>query len=232
ILFYHDIVPLQDTAGLDQKKEILLRLKEDTGTLVPPAEFIPAAERYNLMPAIDRLVIRKTAELVKKDASPGNGNSSFFFINLSGASIADENLFEYITQVFIETGVSPSQFCFEITETAAIENFSRATTLIKKLKEIGCTFALDDFGNGFTSFAYLKSLRVDYLKIDGSYVQDILEDPIDLALVMAVNDIGHVMGMKTIAEFVQSGEVRAKLEEIGVDYCQGYFFSQPRPLIG
>jgi diguanylate cyclase (GGDEF)-like protein/PAS domain S-box-containing protein len=232
ILFYHDIVPLQDTAGLDQKKEILLRLKEDTGTLVPPAEFIPAAERYHLMPAIDRLVIRKTAELVKQDTSPGNGNSSFFFINLSGASIADENLFEYITQVFIDTGVSPSLFCFEITETAAIENFSRTTTLIKKLKEIGCTFALDDFGNGFTSFAYLKSLRVDYLKIDGSYVQDILEDPINLALVMAVNDIGHVMGMKTIAEFVQSEEVRAKLEEIGVDYYQGYFFSQPRPLIG
>jgi len=176
-------------------------------------------------------VIRKVAEASHALMQGEAGRTPVFFINISAASIADEKLFDYITATFLHYNVSPSLFCFEITETVAIQNFSRATTLIKNLKEFGCTFALDDFGNGFTSFAYLKNLPVDYLKIDGSYVQNILENPIDLALVMAVNDIGHVMGMKTIAEFVESEEIRQKLQEIGVDYGQGYLFSQPLPLL-
>jgi len=231
VLFTHEVVPLQDGAGLLPKKEILLRIQQDDGSLVPPAEFIPAAERYHLMSAIDRHVIRKVAEASHALMQGGAGRTPVFFINISAASIADEKLFDYITATFIHYKVSPSLICFEITETVAIQNFSRATTLIKNLKEFGCTFALDDFGNGFTSFAYLKNLPVDYLKIDGSYVQNILENPIDLALVMAVNDIGHVMGMKTIAEFVESEEIRQKLQEIGVDYGQGYLFSQPLPLL-
>jgi len=231
VLFTHDVLPLQDGAGLLPKKEILLRIQQEDGSLVTPAEFIPAAERYHLMSAIDRLVIRKVAEASQALAHGVAGRSPVFFINISAASIADEKLFDYITATFLQYQVSPSLFCFEITETTAIQNFSRATTLIKNLKDFGCTFALDDFGNGFTSFAYLKNLPVDYLKIDGSYVQNILENPIDLALVMAVNDIGHVMGMKTIAEFVESEEARQKLQEIGVDYGQGYLFSQPLPLL-
>ncbi|MFQ3620017.1 MAG: EAL domain-containing protein [Spirochaetales bacterium] len=231
VLFTHDVIPLQQDTDSLPKKEVLLRLREEDGTLVPPSEFIPAAERYHLMPAIDKLVIRKVAHASKMLQHGKAGQSPIFFINISAASIADEHLFEYIASTFLELGVSPTQFCFEITETTAIQNFSRATLLIKKLREYGCTFALDDFGNGFTSFSYLKNLPVDYLKIDGSYVQDILEHPIDLALVLAVNDIGHAMGMKTIAEFVQSEEVRKKLEDIGVDYGQGYLFSQPLPLI-
>lgn len=231
VLFTHEVVPLQDGAGLLPKKEILLRIQEEDRSLVPPSEFIPAAERYHLMSAIDRLVIRKVAEASHTLIQGKAGKSPVFFINISAASIADEKLFDYITAIFLHYKVSPSLFCFEITETTAIQNFSRATTLIKDLKEFGCSFALDDFGNGFTSFAYLKNLPVDYLKIDGSYVQHVLENPIDLALVMAVNDIGHVMGMKTIAEFIESEEVRTKLKEIGVDYGQGYLFSQPLPLL-
>ncbi|MCX7788954.1 MAG: EAL domain-containing protein [Spirochaetes bacterium] len=231
VLFTHDIVPLQQGTSPIPKKEILIRIQQEDGSLVAPSEFIPAAERYHLMPAIDRLVIRKVAEashtLIQREA----GKSPMFCINISAASIADEKLFDYITATFLAYRVSPALFCFEITETAAIQNFSRATTLIKNLREFGCTFALDDFGNGFSSFSYLKNLPVDYLKIDGSYVQNVLENPIDLALVMAVNDIGHVMGMKTIAEFVESEEIRKKLQDIGVDYGQGYLFSQPLPLL-
>ncbi|GAB4372602.1 MAG: hypothetical protein Kow009_08640 [Spirochaetales bacterium] len=231
VLFTHEVVPLQDGKGMIPKKEILLRIQQEDGTLVPPSEFIPAAERYHLMPAIDRLVIRKVVEACRTLGYGEGGRSPVFFINISAASIEDENLFDYIMRTFLDHKVPPSLFCFEITETTAIQNFSRALTFIKKLRDFGCTFALDDFGNGFTSFSYLKNIPVDYLKIDGSYVQDILEDPIDLALVMAVNDIGHVMGMRTIAEFVESEEIRRKLVEIGVDFGQGYLFSQPLPLI-
>ena len=226
-LYCQPIVPFKETGT--QKIEILLRLKEENGELVGPFDFIPAAERYNLMPAIDRWVIREAIKF-QKELNDTQGKSEVFCINLSGASVADESLLLFIKEKIEEHGVNPANFCLEITETSAIENLSHAIGFMKGLKEIGCTFALDDFGNGFSSFAYLKNLPFDYLKIDGSFVKDIEKDPIDLAMVEAVNKIGHIMGMKTIAEYVKDSFIIEKLKEIGEDYGQGYELAMPGPI--
>lgn len=220
---------IQATNGAPQEHlEILIRMRDVDGSLISPADFIPAAEKYNLMPAVDRWVIRQAffhlEELNRRDRNP------IFSINLSGASVADESFLDYIGYLLDTTGVDPHQVCLEITETTAISNMSRATSFIRRLKNLGMTFALDDFGNGFSSFSYLKNLPVDYLKIDGSFVRGIASDPIDRSLVQSVNAIGHVMGMKTIAEYVKDARTRQILEEIGVDYLQGYEISEPAPL--
>jgi diguanylate cyclase (GGDEF)-like protein/PAS domain S-box-containing protein len=208
--------------------EILIRMRDVDGSLISPADFIPAAEKYNLMPAVDRWVVRK-AFLHLADLA-GRNRAPTFSINLSGASVADESFLGYISDLIDSIRIDPHQVCLEITETTAISNMSRATSFIKRLKNIGMTFALDDFGNGFSSFSYLKSLPVDYLKIDGSFVRGIADDPIDLSLVQSVNSIGHVMGMKTIAEYVKDARTRRILEEMGVDYLQGYEIAKPGPL--
>jgi diguanylate cyclase (GGDEF)-like protein/PAS domain S-box-containing protein len=226
-LYCQPIVSLKDPN--ERKIEILLRLREEDGNLVGPFDFIPAAERYNLMPAIDRWVIRETMESCRK-LYEEQKRKEVFCINISGASLADDNLFDYITARIGEYGVAPGDFCFEITETTAISNLSRAMNFIKKLKNIGCTFALDDFGNGFSSFAYLKNLPFDYLKLDGSFVKGIDKDEIDLAMVEAVNKIGHILGMQTIAEFVKDSAIMERLKTIGVDYGQGYEIARPSPL--
>jgi diguanylate cyclase (GGDEF)-like protein/PAS domain S-box-containing protein len=226
-LYCQPIVSLKDPN--ERKIEILLRLREEDGNLVGPFDFIPAAERYNLMPAIDRWVIRETMESCRK-LYEEQKRKEVFCITISGASLADDNLFDYITARIGEYGVAPGDFCFEITETTAISNLSRAMNFIKKLKNIGCTFALDDFGNGFSSFAYLKNLPFDYLKLDGSFVKGIDKDEIDLAMVEAVNKIGHILGMQTIAEFVKDSAIMERLKTIGVDYGQGYEIARPSPL--
>jgi len=231
VLYSQTILALDPSKGYGDKAEILLRLKDSEGNLVPPSDFIPSAERYNFMPAIDRWVIREVAEYIRRSTEAGLEPGIIYCINISGASIADENLYDYLTGVFEQIGVDPRLLCFEITEGTAIENLSYAISFIKRLKQLGSTFALDDFGNGFSSFAYLKSLPVDFLKIDGSYVKDIVQDPIDHTLVKSVNNIGHAMGMRTIAEFVQSDEILRLLKEMGVDYGQGYSISKPEPLV-
>lgn len=222
--------PIQATNGATQEHlEILIRMRDVDGSLISPADFIPAAEKYNLMPAVDRWVIKKAFHhLVSLEPL---GRKPIFSINLSGASVADESFFDYIQSLVDSVGVDPHQVCLEITETTAIANMSRATSFIRRLKNLGMTFALDDFGNGFSSFSYLKSLPVDYLKIDGSFVRGIATDPIDLSLVQSVNSIGHVMGMKTIAEYVKDARTRQILEEMGVDFLQGYEIAKPSPLI-
>jgi Amt family ammonium transporter len=151
-------------------------------------------------------------------------------VNLSGSSLADTSLMDYILAMIDKHEVAASNFCFEVTETSAIQNFARATVFVDRLKAEGATFALDDFGNGFSSFAYLKRLSVDYLKIDGSFVKDIDENPIDRAMVESVNNIGHTMGMRTIAEYVHTSRLRNILRDMGVDYAQGFAISQPVPL--
>ena len=151
-------------------------------------------------------------------------------INLSGNSLSDGQLMGYIIERFKEGRIPPYKICMEITETAAITNLTSATRFIKLLKRWGCRFALDDFGSGLSSFAYLKSLPVDYLKIDGLFVKDILDDAIDYAMVKSINEIGHVMGKKTVAEFVDSESILRSLEVIGVDYAQGYAVGRPRPI--
>ncbi|MFP4205378.1 MAG: EAL domain-containing protein [Spirochaetaceae bacterium] len=227
LLFSQPIAPVQE--GRKLKAEILIRLTQPDGSIASPGEFIPAAERYNLMPYIDRWVIRNMFRY-EKMTRERNGHFETYCINLSAASMVDDSFLDYVIRTFDETGANPEAFCLELTETTAVENLSRAVTFMTRLKKMGVTFALDDFGNGFSSFAYLKALPVDYLKIDGSYVQDIDRDPIDRALVESVNNIGHVMGMQTIAEFVSNAAIRDILSDIGVDYVQGYEIARPGPL--
>lgn len=227
VLYSQPIAPVQPDRK--QKAEILIRLREEDGTFANPGEFIPAAERYNLMPYIDRWVVRNILQYEKRMRA-SNGHFETYCINLSAASVVDDSFLEFMIDTFEETGAEPRSFCLELTETTAVENLSRAVGFMTRLKKMGVTFALDDFGNGFSSFAYLKNLPVDYLKIDGSYVQDIDRDPIDRAMVEAVNNIGHVMGMQTIAEFVSNAEIRSILEQMGVDYVQGFEIARPGPL--
>lgn len=227
LLYSQPIRAIRETEA--DKFEILLRLREDDGTIIGPGDFIPAAERYNLMPSIDRWVIAESFSFVRTRCS-SLPKGTVFCINITAASLADETLLPFIREHLEAASLPPALFCFELTETAAIENFSRATSFIRELKKMGSSFALDDFGNGFSSFAYLKNLPVDYLKIDGSFVQGVAEDESDYAMVEAINKIGHVLGMKTIAEYVYDEKIHATLERLGVDYVQGYTIAEPRPL--
>ncbi len=228
-LFHQEIVPLDSRPGDVPKYEILLRLKDADGGLVSPGEFITAAERYRLMPSIDKWVVAAACRYVSL-AARQEIPIPVICVNLSGASLVDNSLLDFLLLMFDTHEVSPSSFCLEITETSAIQNFSRAIGFVTRLRKEGTTFALDDFGNGFSSFSYLKRLPVDYLKIDGSFVKEIEHDEIDLAMVEAVNNIGHTMGMKTIAEYVHNEGIRAILRDIGVDYAQGFAVSRPTPL--
>ncbi len=207
--------------------EVLLRLRDVDGRCVMPMAFIPAAERYGLMPTLDRWVIRS---VLARLADPAEAADRVYAINLSGASLGDETLAAYVRGAFADAGVDPARICFEVTETAAVANLAKASALMAELRSLGCAFALDDFGSGMSSFAYLKHLPLDYLKIDGSFVRDLLVDPIDQAMVEAINHIGHVLGLKTIAEFAEDAHILARLREIGVDYAQGDALGPAAPL--
>jgi EAL domain-containing protein (putative c-di-GMP-specific phosphodiesterase class I) len=238
-LYYQPIVKSTQTASSEEKHyEILLRLVDEMGNLVMPGAFIPAAERYNLMHRIDRWVIRtlfaSVGEQYRKNTNlsqlhPGV-RDCVYAINLSGASLNDEQLIDFVREQLTLYQIPPEMICFEITETVAIANLAQAAQFMRSLKQIGCRFALDDFGSGMSSFAYLKNLPVDYLKIDGGFVKQIVDEPIDLAMVEAINHIGHVMGIQTIAEFVENQTILEKITAIGVDYAQGYSIAHPRPL--
>ena len=209
--------------------EVLLRMRAEDGEIIPPMAFIPSAERYGLMAAIDRWVVHAAfADCARRESSGAKAGTCA--INLSGTSVCDESFNAYVHAQIAHFGIDPSQICFEVTETAAITNLSRAAVLIRELKAIGCRFALDDFGSGMSSFAYLKHLPVDYLKIDGGFVKDIIDNPIDCAMVESINHIGHVMGIKTIAEFAENDEILARLRTLGVDFAQGYGIEMPHPL--
>jgi diguanylate cyclase (GGDEF)-like protein/PAS domain S-box-containing protein len=217
--------------GRDEKGhyEILLRMVNEEGTLVLPAEFFPAAERYHLASKIDQWVIATTFEWLRHHPNLLD-HLLLCSINQSGHSLGDAAFLEYVNREFEKNGIPGSKICFEITETAAIANFASASRLITDLKKRGCQFALDDFGSGLCSFAYLRALPVDFLKIDGAFVKNIVGDPLDFAMVKSINDMGHVLGKQTIAEFVENRAILDKLREIGVDYAQGYGISSPRPL--
>jgi diguanylate cyclase (GGDEF)-like protein/PAS domain S-box-containing protein len=206
--------------------EVLLRLKMKDGRIVPPGAFLPAAERYNSAARIDRWVVNHTLHWMNKHVHE-LGHVESISINLSGQSLDDEAMTEYIIREFERGDIPATKIKFEITETAAIANLSEATKFINTLKAYGCTFALDDFGSGLSSFAYLKNLDVDTLKIDGMFIKDMLDDRLDYEMVKSINEIGHVMGLKTVAEFVESKAILEKLKEIGVDYAQGYSLGKP-----
>lgn len=231
-LYYQPIVPLRKDKALPKKLEILIRMVDEQNKIIMPIDFIPAAERYNLMPAIDRWVIKHSLEAYRElliSMGPDK-EIDLFCINLSAASLADERCFTFIKEQFQTTSAPPTGFCFEITETAAISNMGVASKLIHDLKEIGCTFALDDFGSGFSSFNYLKNLPIDYLKIDGSFVKDMHSDQVNCAMVEAINNLGHAMGIRTIAEFVANSNIKERLIDIGVDFAQGYEIGKPQDL--
>ena len=209
--------------------EALVRYQDDKGHIIPPGAFLPAAERYNLAQAMDRWVISHLFENIA--TQPGFLNRlALCSINLSGLTLSDENMLGFISEQFRKWEIPTQKICFEITETAAIANLSNATRFINQLREQGCLFSLDDFGSGLSSFAYLKNLPVDFLKIDGLFVKDILDDKVDLAMVRSINEVGHIMGKKTIAEFVENRQILTLLSELGVDYAQGYCIGKPVPL--
>ena len=223
-LYAQTIVCLE--SQFDKHYELLIRMKDEVGQLIPPGAFLPAAERYNLIDRLDAWVIEKAFTLLA--ANPVFLEQVHFIsINLSGQSLTKHKFLDFIITHLEKFEIPGNKICFEITETTAISNLSIASNFIATLKDLGCQFALDDFGSGLSSFGYLKNLAVNYLKIDGMFVKDIVDDPIDRAMVKSINEIGHVMGMQTIAEFVENDEIKGMLREIGVDYAQGYGIGKP-----
>lgn len=223
--------PIESIANASDKiyYEILLRMLDKDGLIIAPGEFLAAAERYNLATRIDRWVVSNTLEWL--NLHPEHVDKLYLCsINLSGSSLGEIEFSYFIKQQLASSHVPTEKICFEITETAAISNLSGAIEFINEMKAMGCKFALDDFGSGLSSFAYLKNIPVDLLKIDGMFVKDIDTNPINLAMVKSIHEIGRVMGKKTIAEFVESDAVLVKLREIGVDYAQGYEIGRPGPI--
>lgn len=227
-LYYQPIVPLQKDSGLSIHYEFLLRHRSECGQLILPGALIAAAERHGLMAAVDRWVIRTALRQL------GNRHSRFvntaIAINLSGNSLDDLSLVDYVAAQFAVNPIRPSSVCFEITETEAIRDLSRAVEVVYGLKKLGCLIALDDFGSGQSSFTYLKALPADYLKIDGSFVREIIGSPANQSIVAAINQTGRIMGLKTIAEFAHNAEIVDRLRELGVDYAQGDAVAPARPV--
>ena len=225
-LFRQTIMPLQ-TEEEGAHYEILLRMRDENGGIISPGLFIGAAERYNLTPAIDRWVIRQAFRWLVSEADERE-RLMLCSINLSGQSLGDEKFLPFVIDQFQMSGLDATKICFEITEHAAVASYSQAVRFINALKELGCKFALDDFGEGMSSFGYLKHLPVDFLKIEGGFVKEMLHDPIDREMVRSINEIGHLTGKQTIAEFAENEEIIAMLRGIGVDYAQGYGVSEPK----
>ena len=229
VLFAQPIYPVRNPGDGVRQVEILLRMRDEAGNLVPPMAFIPAAERYGLMPAIDRWVVDALLRHLVRSGD-ARARPVTHAVNLSAATLGDPSFAGFVREGLARSGIPAHCLSFEITETAAIANFAGARSLIDELRSIGCKFALDDFGSGMSSFAYLKHLPVDSLKIDGAFVRDIAVDPIARAMVASINEIGHLMGLETIAEFVESEAILAELQVIGVDFAQGFGLARPAEL--
>jgi len=240
-LYSQPIAPVKADANKPLHYEILIRMTDENGAIVPPGMFIPAAERYNLMPKIDRWVIRHLFSYLSEQRNQSSFNiadsnstppPSIYTINLSGASFNDDKFLNFLQQQLLHYQIPPQMLCFEVTETFAITNLNQAIAFINALKKLGCLFALDDFGSGMSSLTYLKNLPVDYVKIDGYFVKNILEDPVNAAMIEAINKLTHVLGLETIAEFVENDQILHKLQELEIDYVQGYGIAKPTPLSG
>ncbi len=228
-LHYQPMQPLSDAPADPLHAELLVRMRDEAGSLVLPGAFIPAAERYGLAVRLDTWVVEHALAWIA-DVGAGQESVGIWSINLSGATIGDDEFLERLMDLLDASGVAPASLCFEITETAAIADLVRARKFIERLKALGCLFALDDFGSGLSSLAYLKSFPVDYLKIDGVFIRDVNKDPVSLAMVRSINDIGHLTDKKTIAEHVHDQAVLRTVAALGVDFAQGFAIARPRPL--
>lgn len=228
-VLYAQKIQANKTETLNWHAELLIRMLDENDAIVFPDKFIAAAERYHLMVDIDKWVIKKAFSTIKA-LERKYDNAVLCAINLSGQSVCDKHFLDYVTAQLDASEISATSVCFEITETAAIANFLHAEKFLRVLKDMGCSFSLDDFGSGLSSFGYLKRLDVDYLKIDGSFVKNMLEDEKDYTLVKSINQIGKEMGIKTIAEFVENEELRKRLVALNVDYVQGYGIARPVPV--
>jgi diguanylate cyclase (GGDEF)-like protein/PAS domain S-box-containing protein len=227
-LFYQPIIGIGRNKGECRGHyELLLRMRDEDGELVNPDQFIPAAERYNLMSVLDRWVIREALSQLA-DRSPASHEARFTLaINLSGTSLSEDRFLEFVVEELKRQQLPQGAICFEITETAAISNLSRVIHFMQALKKLGCKFSLDDFGSGLSSFTYLKNLPVDYLKIDGQFIRNVADDSVDESMVRAINEVGRAMGIETIAERVETKQVLDKLGDLGVAFAQGYFIARP-----
>lgn len=209
--------------------EVLLRMRNDDGELISPAAFMPAAERYNLSTRIDRWVIEQLVACYQQTGCPG---CATFFVNLSGLTLGDSNYIQEVSRLLRGDAAQGMQVCFEITESAAIRNLDEARHFMEAFRQLGCQFALDDFGSGFSSFGYLKGLPVDYIKIDGGFVKSVDHDPLDQAVVRAIHEVARAFGTKTVAEWVESEAAFNMVRGMGVEYVQGYHIGGPLPLAG
>jgi diguanylate cyclase (GGDEF)-like protein/PAS domain S-box-containing protein len=237
-LFRQRIDRLDATPRRERHYEVLVRMLDRAGNLVPATGFMPAAERYNLLTSIERWVVSSLVEFLHRQWTAGriphdlrdSGERGFYSVNISGASINDKSFPDFLRNLLTRYQLPSGLLCFEITETTAISNLSKAAELMHELKGMGCRFALDDFGTGMSSFAYLKYLPVDFLKIAGVFIKDMVSDPMDFAIVDSINRIGHILGMRTVAESVEDAGTLARITELGLDYAQGYFIAEPEAL--
>jgi EAL domain-containing protein (putative c-di-GMP-specific phosphodiesterase class I) len=224
------VQPIVSIDGSDDHAhyEVLIRYRGPDGKIIPPGEFLPPAERYNLIERIDRWVVSSVIRWLEENQP--SGNKIMFSINLSGRSIGSKSFHNFLREALIATDIDMSSLCFEITETAVVDNVEHSVEFINSIKQLGVRFSLDDFGTGLSSFSYLKQFPVDYLKIDGEFVRDIIEDDKSYVFVRSMTEVGHCLDMKVIAEFVESDTMFSKLREANVDYVQGYTVGKPIPI--
>lgn len=235
-LYRQAIVPLQGARDGQRYYEILVRMEDESGALVPPTAFMPAAERYNLLTSIERWVISSLLDQLHRAWQAGEvpanpGTCGYYAVNLSGASVNDKSFPDFLRNLLTRYALPPGLLCFEITETTAIANLNKAAELMREFKGLGCRFSLDDFGTGMSSFAYLKYLPVDTLKIAGMFVKDMTTDPMDAAIVEAINRISHILGMHTVAESVEDEVTLEAVSRLGIDFAQGYHIAEPEALV-
>ena len=228
-LLAQPITSLKDANALP-RFEILLRMRDNEGDNIPTSAFFSAAERYKLMPQIDRWVVSTTIAKLAANSSIVDHESANFSINLSGQSLSDDGILEFIEEELLESGLSAGVLCFEVTESAAVSNLKKAQVFIDALRARGCKISLDDFGAGLSSFAYLKNFNVDTLKIDGSFIRDITDNRISESMVAAISQVAKVMELETVAEYVECNETRKLIEQLGVDFAQGHAVGKPAPI--
>lgn len=228
LVLYEQPIVAMATEQVDMS-EILLRLQTTGDELIAPASFIPVAERYGLMPMIDQWVVRNTLAHLQKNIV--RGRDCIYSINLSGSSFGDSEILALLKSTLQQQPELAKRIMLEVTETSAVRHIEKAIDFMRELCALGIKFALDDFGTGFSSFAYLKHLPIEIIKIDGTFVRDIVSDPVDQAMVRSINHIAHSLGKQTIAEFVENEEVLDYLRDIGVDMIQGYHIGRPEPIV-